>query len=104
MFFDTLEQNTARLDKKIKEICIQTEKLETDIKNYFNENNINPIEVALYLENKENFSDDEWEFIQETRKKLDEKLNLNLSNIKDPVKAKKSYNDRLVQPNWLFVR
>jgi len=104
MFFDTLEQNTIRLDKKIKEICIQTEKLNSDIKNYFNENNINPVEVALYLENKENFSDEEWEYIQDTRKKLDERLNLNLANIKDPRKAKKSYNDRLVQPNWLFVR
>jgi len=104
MFFDTLEQNKMRLDKKIKEICIQTEKLDKDIKNYFKENDINPVEVALYLENKENFTDEEWEFIQETRKKLDENLNLNLANIKDPRKAKKSYNDRLVAPHWLYVR
>lgn len=104
MFFDTLEQNTQRLDKKIKEMCIQSEKLDRDIENYFKENNINPVEVALYLENKENFSDEEWEQIQEIRKTLDEKLNLNLANIKDPRKAKKSYNDRLVQPHWLYVR
>lgn len=104
MFFDTLEQISMRNNKKLKEICLRIEKLDQDVELFFKENGINPIEVAEYLDKKENFSESEWTEIEETRTILEKELNINLKNIRDPRKAKKAYNDRYVQPHWLYVR
>lgn len=104
MFFETYEQQTVRNEKKIKEICLRIEKLDQDVEQYFKEQGINPVEVAQYMENKENFSDSEWKEIQEAQHLLEKELKLNLKNIRDPRKAKKAYNDRHVQPHWLYVR
>lgn len=104
MFFETLEQKSKTLDRKIKEICIQIEKLDRDVLHFFAERGINPVEVSQYINTKENFSDKEWDEIQEARKLLDEKLALDLKNIRDPRKVKEAYNDRHVRPHWIFVR
>lgn len=104
MFFDTIEQKTERNNKKLKEICLRIEKLDQDMEQLFKEQGINPIEVAEFLEKKENFSEKEWGEIQEARRTLDKELKVNLKNIRDPRKAKKAYNDRYVQPHWLYVR
>lgn len=104
MFFDTLEQKTESNNKKLKEICLRIEKLDQDMEQLFKEQGINPIEVAEFLDKKENFTEKEWNEIQEARRILDKELKVNLKNIRDPRKAKKAYNDRYVQPHWLYVR
>lgn len=104
MFFDTIEQKSKSLERKIKDICHEVEKLDKDILHFFADRGINPIEVSEYIENKENFSDHEWDEMQQVRAKLDEKLSLDLKNIRDPRKAKQAYNDRHVRPHWIFVR
>lgn len=104
MFFDTIEQKTERNNKKLKEVCLQIEKLDQDIEQLFKEQGINPIEIAEFLDKKENFNEKEWAEIQEAQKILDKELKVNLKNIRDPRKAKKTYNDRYVQPHWLYVR
>jgi hypothetical protein len=104
MFFDTLEQKTHNNERKLKEVCLRIEKLDQDVEQHFKEQGVNPIEVAEFLDKKENFNETEWAEIQEARNILDKELKINLKNIRDPRKAKKAYNDRYVEPHWLYVR
>jgi len=104
MFFESKEDKMRSLDKKMREINILMEKIDQDIETLFFENNINPVEVAERLSKRENFSDEEWLNYQEARRIVKEELKIDIDSIKNPERAKKSYNDRFVQPHWLYVR
>ncbi|MEC7838532.1 MAG: hypothetical protein VX777_00680 [Chlamydiota bacterium] len=107
MFFESQQDKMRSLDKKIREITILMEKIDRDIETFFFENNINPIEVAerlSKLSKQENVTEEEWENYQEARRIVSEELKIDIETIENPEKAKKSYNDRFVQPHWLYVR
>jgi hypothetical protein len=104
MFFDTIEQKSKSLEKKIKDTCSEVDKLNKDILHFLADRGINPIEVSEYLGNRGNFSDKEWEELQEVKTILEERLSRDLKNIRDPRKVKEAYNDRQVRPHWIFVR
>lgn len=108
MFFgdsqQRLEQTLAKNDLLMQELIIRLDSLDREIKALLAELNITPEKLTAFISNKENFTDDNWTELQKQRKLLDEKLNKELSNIRDPRKVKKTQMDRHVQNHWLFVK
>ncbi len=104
MFFDSLEEKSRRNKQKLKELMIRNEKMDQDLDKLFNDYDINPDEVIDYLQKKENFTDKQWDEIGEAQQILDERLKVELKNVKDPRKTQQAQNDRLVRPHWLYVR
>lgn len=92
-------------EKKIKELSIQTDTLEREFDQLLADLKVTREQIRVYIENKDHFTDDNWEEIEKQKQELDQKLLLQLKNIIDPLKAKKSLQERKdVKPQWLFVR
>jgi hypothetical protein len=99
-----LETHIQKNELAIQELSIRMEALNRDIHELLKELNVSPEQLTTFLENKDNFSDDNWHTIIEQRKILDEKLLKELQNISNPQKTKKTFKTMNVQPHWLFVR
>lgn len=108
MFFNnteqSLEQEALKQEKLLQELLIRMDALDREAKVLYQELDITPEQLRVFLENRENFTEENWETLQEQRKALDEKLKCVLDNVSDPIKAKKAQESRRVAPHWLFVR
>ncbi len=104
-FHQKLEEKIHHTQLKIKEMVIHVENLHHEYSQILKELGLNSDQIQSFIENKENFSPSEWEALQNEQKKLDEKLDLQLKNIKDPRKNKQVFLEQgNIQPHWLFVR
>lgn len=88
----------------IEELSIRIEMLNRQTQELLNELNVSHEQLSAFIENKENFTDENWQALITQRQSLDAKLQLDLSNVRNPLATKKTYQDRHVQPHWLFVR
>lgn len=90
---------------RIKEISIRLDRLDREMDDVFSELGINPEQLHAYFQQSKHLSSTLEEEIHQERKRLDEKLELALQCIKDPLKLKKTFSERgSVKPHWLFVR
>lgn len=103
-FFEDLETKMQRQEKAIAESQIANENLDLEIETYLSDYNVTPIQLSQFIANKEHFSEENWEELQNKKKQLDEKLQRDLENIANPLKLKKAYKQRKVETHWLFVR
>lgn len=99
--FDLTQNNQ---DKLMNELEIRNETLDEQVKAFFAELNLTPQQLHAFVDNPDNFSKENWEAMQQQKQKLDAKLQLDLQNIRDPLKTKKTYANRKVDQHWLFVR
>jgi hypothetical protein len=100
-----IEQNIQETQIKINKADIMLEQLEHDFSQLMQELNLTVEDAHQYIANPSNFTPEIWEELQNQKKQLDEKLQLELKNIKNPLKIKKSFSERgTIQPHWLFVR
>ncbi len=97
---DSLEKH----EQKIQELELENERLRLKMEKYFFDLGVTPEEVNAFMNNSANFSDDTWEKLQYCRQTLDEKLTLDLKNIRNVKKAKKSYSDLNLPSYAIFVR
>lgn len=102
---ENLEDKIHETKLKMKEISINLEHLDHTYQQLLKELAMTSEEVIAYTDNPDNFSPPIWEELQNEKKKLDEKLDLELSHLRDPLQAKKSYSERgTIQQHWIFVR
>lgn len=100
-----LEQTIQMTHLKLKKITLNMEQLEQEFQDVLKELDLTPEAAKATLADSSNYSLPIWEELQRHTKQLDEKLQLDLKNIKNPLKNKKTFAERsLVQPHWLFVR
>lgn len=105
LYKESMSDKILRTERKMKELSIQMEKIKRDYQKLLNEVSLSPQEISEHIDNPDNFPPPIWEKIQKERIQLDEKLNLELSLIKDPFKNQQSYSDQAtIQQHWLFVR
>lgn len=105
MFFqDTAEEKLKVNEKKMRELAIRLEKLDSDISAFLEELNVTPEQLTSFVSNKDNFTDSNWIDLQAEKKKLDEKLNTELKNIRNPLKSKKNLASLNVSQHWLYVK
>jgi len=100
-------QHEAQIKKNalaIEALAIKIDDLNRDIEGFLKELNVSSEQLTTYLNDKDNFSPENWSTIVEQRKALDEKLMRELLNIANPKKTKQVYADRNIQSHWLFVR
>lgn len=102
MFFELNKQQD--LQKKIEELTIRQEALNREVAKLLKELEVRPEQLTTFVSNKDNFTEENWQQLQEARKKLDEKLSRDLNSIRNPKETKKTYQERHVDRHWLFVR
>jgi uncharacterized membrane-anchored protein YhcB (DUF1043 family) len=102
---EKLEEKIQKTERKLNEVAISLKRLDREYQQLLEELALTPEQLSGYVENPDNFSPPIWEYLQNEKKKLDEKLNLELSHVSDPLKTKKTFSERgNIQPHWLFVR
>jgi hypothetical protein len=102
---EKLEQRIEKMDLKLQELGIDLEYLDENFNQVLSNLNITSEELYTYIEDPKNFSPETQKKFEKERMQLDEKLNLALKNVKDPLKTKKTFSEKKeVQSHWLFVR
>lgn len=101
---DNIEEKLSANEKKIRELDIRFEKLNNDIKNFLNELQVTPEQLTSFISQKENFTEENWEELQKQKKQLEDKLNLELKNITNPLKSKKARASLNIDRHWLYVK
>lgn len=101
----TNQQDTQQLLNKIKENALAIERLKNETDRLLNDFGIPLEHCQTFLTNPNNFSPAVWEELQRQRKILDDQLQKDLVNIKDPAKLKQTFSEKAqIQQHWLFVR
>lgn len=92
-------------EKELKELIYKFESVNEEIDTFFAELGTNTESVSHFLSNEENFDHKTWDAMQQQRHKLNETLQRELENIRNPQSLKKKYEEHSrVAPHWLFVR
>lgn len=100
-----IEEKFQRTERKLKELSITLQRLNDEYQQFLKDLALTPTQLKEYVNDPANFSPSIWEQLQDEKKKLDEKLNLELSNLRDPLKVKEIFSEKgKIQPHWLFVR
>jgi cytochrome oxidase Cu insertion factor (SCO1/SenC/PrrC family) len=100
-----LEANIQNTQLKMQQLAISMESLENEYQQLLEDLALTPEQLKDYAEDSSNFSPPIWEQLQNDKKKLDEKLDLALKSVRDPLKIKKTFSDQgLIQRHWIFVR
>lgn len=100
---DNIEEKINLNKKKIREMDIRHERLDSDIEAFLEELEVTPEKLTSFISNKENFTEENWQTLQDQKKQLDEKLNLSL-NIRNPLQTKKALASLNVGSHWLHVK
>lgn len=105
MFFTkSWEESLQKNNKKLDELTQEFEDLNKSVESFLSEWGVTDEHIASFVQLKPEFTQNSWDKLNEERLKLEAKLKSNLSYIRDPIEAKKRYQERNVSPHWLFVR
>jgi len=89
---------------KAKELTIRNENLDRETKALLEELKVSPEQLTTFIEDKENFTEENWKELQIEREKLEQKLQTEIKSIRNPLEVKKAYSERKVDQHWLFVK
>ncbi|CCB91819.1 Ankyrin family protein [Waddlia chondrophila 2032/99] len=98
------DENINKTQKEINELEIRNGQIDRDYSDLLSKLQITSEQLSRFIEKKENFTEKNWEQLQERKKEIEQKLATDLTNIRDPLKSKKALQDRNVGSHWLFIR
>lgn len=99
------KKSNQPLLNKIKENKLALERLKSETSRLLDEFGISLEMSQTFLDNPDHFSPNVWDELQNEKKLLEDQLQQDMKNIKDPEKLKQTFSERAqVQQHWLFVR
>ncbi len=105
MIEEKLQEKINKTDRKLVELNLHIQQLNSDYQEYLNEIALNPEELKEFVENSDNFSPDLWTQLHNEKKEMEERLNKELNNVNDAKKTQDAMSERgKVQPHWVFMR
>ncbi len=104
-FEEKLEVKIHRAEKKIRELAVRTQHLSREYEKFLDELDLTPEQLKIFIDDPENFSPQIREEMQKEKKKIGERLNLELNNVRNANATEKTFSERgAIQRHWLFVR
>lgn len=105
MFAESMEQKIENNEKKIAVLKMRLERYEKGLQEFFENVNVTPRELTDYLQTAANFEPEVWAHLEAFRAELDEKLQKELQNIRNPAKTSQTYAERKdIRQHWLYVK
>ena len=98
------DKHFQKNQRAIEELTILHERHNSLIQQLLDELDVLPEQLTQFIQNKEAFSEDNWEFIISQKSSLDDKLHRDLSNIGNAIKTKKNRDSLKIPQQWLHVR
>lgn len=101
----SIDNKIADTERKINEMLLRTEQLDREIKELLAELQVTPQQLTALVSSKEHFTDKNWEQLLEQRQKLDEKLQQDLAQIRNPkLQKQKLQSLKDISSTWIAVR
>ncbi len=98
---DDLEKKIEINEKKFKELQAKIAELDRETAEVFEQLEVTPEQIEKCLNDKENFSEKDWEELQRQMAEFEAKAQAG----SDISKIRRAYKERSeIQRNWLFVR
>ena len=101
---EALEKKIEQNELAIQQLTLRVENLDRLANEMLEELDVSTEQINKFLNDKDNFCDENWEEILKQRKEFEAKLKKELDNIRNPLAAKKAFKDLRVERHWLFVR
>lgn len=101
---EELEKVIQKNEMAIQELAIRIETVDRHVQELLSELQVSPEQLTGFVEKRENFTEDNWSTMNQHKQELEEKLQRELANIRNPLKTKKAFAERKVERHWLFVR
>lgn len=90
-------------EKEVEQLLRRDKEVSEQIMRLFEDLQFTPEQLENYLSNRENFTAEEWEFMEVRRREMEEKLERDLENIPNPEKTKEAYKLRRQTSNWIQI-
>lgn len=100
-----LEAKINRADKKMRELTLNIQRLSREYEKFLDDLDLTPEQLKIFVESPDSFSEQIRETLEIEKKKMGERLNLQLNNVRNANATQKTFSERgTVQQHWLFVR
>lgn len=101
----SLTESTAEAEKRLNDLEKQNSLLRQELRELYEKLGLSQEEVHKFASNPENFSQEDWESMEEMKREKEIKIQQRLDAIRNPVEAKKKYaSSKQVAQHWIFVR
>lgn len=105
IFDEKLEVKIEKTEKKLAKLRMQLKELHVAHQEMLSLSGMSLEDVNSFIEGRENFTDDEWELMENERIRLDEHLSKQLESVRDVKKNAQTLAEHgCVRPHWLYVR
>jgi DNA-binding transcriptional MerR regulator len=99
----TQEDCVSKNERLIQELEISLGKLEIDLSQNFRDLGISPEEIQSYFDDRDNFSDEEWEEVVRIKNELNQRLDS--KSLLSSAKSVREVRAALPKDNrWIYVR
>jgi len=100
-----IEDRINSNNKKIQGLERLIESLDRDVRDLFEEIEVSPQQIQQLLSDPKNFTEEDWQRIEECRQQQDKQLECDLANIQNPRSTQQAYSSNSrVKSHWLCVR
>lgn len=100
-----LDNEIQAAERKLKEVLIRTESLDREAKELLSELKVTPQQLTAFVNNKEHFTEKNWQELLALRSQIDEQLRCQLAQIRNPKDLKeKRAGLQDIKLNWISVR
>ncbi len=104
MLFQELEKHHKKNEDAIEKLSLQIEIHNHLAEELLQELRVSSEQLTAFMEKKEAFTEANWEILLSQKKSMEEKLQRDLANVRDPLRIKKSRDSLNIQPQWISVR
>ncbi len=104
--FNLLSEDQAyeNLEKRVHELEIENDALNLKVSKLMQELSLRPEQLTKYLNDPVNFTEKNWQEIQDLKKQYSEKLLTDLLNISKRRKSTTRKRSDAPQPHWVMMR
>jgi predicted nucleic acid-binding Zn-ribbon protein len=105
MMKENLSKKIQEAQRRMKGLNLALDRINREYQQVLDNLGVTHEELKNSTENFEDCSPEEREILENEKRKLDERLNLGLSQIRDVSHTENVFAERKsIQPHWLFVR
>lgn len=104
IMFGLSDDSFKKNETLLKELLLRHQSEESHFEELFEQYKISDEDLSIFLSNPEHFDSESWKAMQYLREELQHQLSRRLSMVKDPLKAKKKYNDLRRSQHWIPVK
>ncbi len=101
---NTIEDKINKNENQIKKLSVQLENLTREENELLEELKVTPEQLSQFVKNKENFTEKNWNELNQQREELDAKMLREIGNIRNPKKASEALKELRIDNSWLYVK